>query len=134
MAQSTVSRPAVKTNAPATTKTPRSIRLHRQPTDDRPGILSITQGDETTTYTIARQDAPAGTGAGMAFQLEKLAVQADDATGVPVCESVACYNVSLGGVAGNSCDCPWGLYCRRNGQPCRHVAGLLVLLAKGKLS
>lgn len=49
-------------------------------------------------------------------------------------EKQVAYTACLGGDwAGPSCNCPWGRNWKTGKQECRHLAGVRVLIARGKL-
>lgn len=114
------------------TRTPkmkqRSIRLVRTPVDGRAGKVVITEDDETTSYLLNRQESEIG---GVAWELLKLEVETSEDGSQTSLQIAERYNTLLNG-ADSSCDCKWGIYGK--GKPCRHIAGLLELMTKGKLS
>src|SRR5690348_5188116 len=82
-------------------------------------VLAITDKGKTTFYGVESIKSQLG---GRGFQLSK----ADDGDGEP-----AEYETLIDGKH-STCSCPWGTY-GANKKPCRHVAALTAVLAKGQL-
>ncbi len=108
----------------------RTIRLLRPPSDDVPGKVVIRQRKgrkvETTSYLLKRLESQLG---GQAFELAKI-VRQQSQDGAVIFTIAERYHVLLLGEQ-STCECKGFL---RWNKPCRHIAGLLQLIAQGKLS
>ena len=105
-------------------KPARTLRLLEAPTPDTAGwgAFRVTEGRKSDLYIFRELEARDGGAA--AFTVEKL-----DPDSLATVES---YAVRVGKPAECSCECKGWEY-RKADKPCRHVAGLLALDARGLL-
>jgi hypothetical protein len=102
------------TTSPKARKPARSIAILWPLTSATPGTVRITVGQESAEYTVSRLDADFG----RAFRVRKAGAL-----------EAYCVNLAAGQHQHSSCECKGWL---RYGH-CRHVSGLLALVAAGKL-